>query len=218
MGKAKNYTSLGGVWLREQNRFIYIGDIVAADKALNVSVFTLKNHQLLGSDYAPRAHRLADGRWQLQAVQQTTWHSGKITAQHIPQMTLNIKLDPLVLSLGSKSIDQLSVAGLYQSIKYRKQSGLSVEQYQFAFWQRVFQPLATIIMICLGIPFIFGSLRNASMGLRILTGIIIGFVFYTINQFLGPLAVVYQLSPIVAALIPAVIFVISYVILFRRIT
>ena len=68
-------------------------------------------------------------------------------------------------------------------------------------------------MICLGVPFIFGSLRSATMGLRLLTGVIIGFMFYMLNQFFGPFALVYQLPPTAAAITPTVLFAIACVIL-----
>lgn len=51
------------------------------------------------------------------------------------------------------------------------------------------------------------------MGLRILTGVIIGFAFYMLNQFLGPFAMVYQIPPVIAALMPTVLCVAAYVIL-----
>ena len=68
------------------------------------------------------------------------------------------------------------------------------------------QPLATLVMIGLAVPFIFGSLRTVTMGLRILIGVIIGFSFYTLNEFLGPFSLVYQVSPFWAAAMPVILF------------
>ena len=85
------------------------------------------------------------------------------------------------------------------------------------FWTRMLQPLTTVIMICLGVPFIFGSLRSASMSSRILTGIIIGFVFYMLNQFLGPIALVYQWPSWTAGALPTLLFLVIYALLFSKI-
>lgn len=217
LAREKNYLNLGGVWLRDQNEFIYLANIDGVDQVRNVTVFGFRGHELQSISRASVGSRLPDGTWLLHKVTQTELGDQQMTSHQLDALRINVKFDPLVLSMGRQSVDQLSIIGLQQSIQYRKRSGLDVEHYQLAFWQRVFQPLATVVMICLGVPFIFGSLRHASMGLRILIGITIGFLFYLLNQLLGPLAIVYQFSPTAAAMIPAVIFIVLCAILFRRI-
>lgn len=217
LAKGDEYANLGGIWLRHQNTFIHMGDIINEESAREITVFQFKQHALVSMSYAPFAKRVKPDVWQLDNVTQTQLSQEQTSSQQLKTLLIALRLDPLVLSLGNRSVDQLSMKGLFDSIKYRNRSGLYIEQYELAFWQRLFQPLATLVMICLGVPFIFGSLRNASMGSRILIGIIIGFVFYIMNQLLGPLAIVYQLSPVVAALIPAIIFVGVCFVLFRRV-
>ncbi len=214
LGKEKNYSTLG--WLRDKNQFIHIGKIVSPTKVNNVTVFNIVDHKMQSNSYSGTAIRLKNGAWQMQNVVQSHLGGNKITSTTRPTLDLKIKFDPVNLVLGQKSVQQLSVVGLYKTIKYRAQAGLEIRQFQYTFWQRIFQPLVTIIMICLGVPFIFGSLRNSSMGLRVLTGIIIGFSFYTLNQVIGPLSVVYQIPLIIGAIIPLVISLCACVILFRR--
>ena len=61
-------------------------------------------------------------------------------------------------------------------------------------------------MMLLAIPFIFGPLREVSMGVRMVSGVAVGFCFYLLNQFFGPISLVYQFSPILAALLPTLVF------------
>ncbi len=112
---------------------------------------------------------------------------------------------------GERSIPQL-----YSYIKYLHYSGLRANKYEFLFWQRVFQPLATLVMILLAIPFIFGPLRTVPMGLRIIAGAVTGLGFYIINQFTGPIAVVYQLSPLVVAIMPTLLVTALGIVLLLR--
>ena len=97
-----------------------------------------------------------------------------------------------MLAQSRKDIDQDSIVQIWRNIWYRKAAGLAVNQFEFSFWQRLFQPLTTVLMICLGIPFIFGSLRTASMGSRVLLGVVVGFCFYIMNHFFGPITMVYR--------------------------
>jgi len=62
------------------------------------------------------------------------------------------------------------------------------------------------VLIWLAIPFVFGPLRSAGLGVRVLAGVFIGFVFYTLNQFFGPLSMMYQMPPFAAALFPIILF------------
>ena len=101
---------------------------------------------------------------------------------------------------------QQTLVGLYQTIRYRESIGLSVSQQLFTFWQRLFQPLATLIMIALAVPFAFGALREATMSVRMMLGIFIAFTFYMMNQLFGPMTLVYQFPPIFCALLPSLIF------------
>ncbi len=132
------------------------------------------------------------------------------------RLPLNVVFNPTLLQAGRKRVDQQSIVELYHAIIYRNHSGLATNQYQFTFWHRLIQPLTTIVMICLGVPFIFGSLRSASMGLRVLTGVIIGFAFYMLNQFFGPFTMVYQIPPVLAAVMPTLLFAVACVILLGR--
>ena len=61
-------------------------------------------------------------------------------------------------------------------------------------------------MIFLAVPFVFGSLRNASMGLRLVVGVTIGFVFYLLIQYIGILSLILSVSPIMGAGLPMVLF------------
>ncbi|MBX9705493.1 MAG: LptF/LptG family permease, partial [Gammaproteobacteria bacterium] len=111
---------------------------------------------------------------------------------------------------------QLSLLRLQEQSKYNKQNGLDSSTYTLAFWLRVLQPLATLVMVFLAIPFIFGPLRSSTMGLRILSGVMAGLAFYIINRFFGPFTVVYQIPPIVAAVTPILLFALLACILIRR--
>jgi lipopolysaccharide export system permease protein len=105
---------------------------------------------------------------------------------------------------------------LYSYIKHRKQSGLNAVDCEFIFWQRLFCPLATLIMILLAIPFVFGPLRSVTMGLRMTVGVIVGFGFHILNQSVGSISAVYQLPAMLVAILPTMLFaIIGWVLLLK---
>lgn len=59
--------------------------------------------------------------------------------------------------------------------------------------------------------------RSVPMGVRVVTGISFGFVFYVLDQIFGPLTLVYGIPPIIGALLPsASFFLISLWLLMRK--
>ncbi|WP_423062550.1 LPS export ABC transporter permease LptG [Candidiatus Paracoxiella cheracis] len=210
------FKAMGGVWLRDGGSFIHIGAVDSDHKVSDVSRFVITpQHQLLLSAYAPKAV-YKNGHWTMLDVKESRLTPQRVITKTIQQLPLNIVFNPSLMKEGQKRIDQQSIVDLYHSIHYRKHAGLTTSQYKFAFWQRLMQPLTTIVMICLGVPFIFGSLRSASMGLRIVTGVIIGFAFYMLNQFFGPFTMVYQIPPVLAAVMPTLLFAIACGIMLSR--
>jgi lipopolysaccharide export system permease protein len=85
-------------------------------------------------------------------------------------------------------------------------NGLQATTYQFYFWQRIFQPLSSMVMIFLAIPFVLGGLHRMLLGMRLMAAIFVGFVFFILNATLSELSIVYQVSPIIAAALPPVCF------------
>lgn len=210
------FKALGGVWLRDADSFVHIGAIDSEHVVSDVSRFVMTpQHELTSAAYAKKA-RYENGHWTMLNVKESHLTPQRVTTTMVQQLPLNIVFNPTLLQAGRKRVDQQSIVELYHAINYRNHAGLATRQYQFTFWQRLMQPLTTIVMICLGVPFIFGSLRSASMGLRVLTGVIIGFAFYMLNQFFGPFTMVYQIPPVLAAVMPTLLFAVACVILLGR--
>jgi lipopolysaccharide export system permease protein len=85
-------------------------------------------------------------------------------------------------------------------------NGLQASQFQLAFWQRLLQPVAIIVMLFMAVPFVLGSPRSSMLGLRILLGVVLGFVFYLSNALLGQLSIIFQFPPLLAAALPIFLF------------
>lgn len=206
------------LWLHQNHSFLHIGAILSNTVIEDVQRFDFdKNNHLLSAFSAPRAV-LYNGVWQLEQVEETALQSEQSIVKHYERAPLGFRFQPdLLRAKMQRDPDQQTLTVLWSNIRYRHQAGLLANELELAFWSRILQPLTTVIMICLGVPFIFGSLRSASMGARILTGIIVGFSFYMMNQFLGPLALVYQWPAWIAGAMPMLFFLLIYVVLSSRI-
>lgn len=197
-----------GVWLYNSDRVINIHTVTNKGKLQDVTNYQLEdgNKLRLVSHAATGAHQ--EGRWVFYDVKQTEFKDTIITNSNIPQQESNLTFKPKLIGVKHLDTDQKNLFELYSYIKYLKQSGSDATRYLFIFWQRIFAPLAILIMILLAIPFVLGSLRNVTMGFRMLVGVIFGFIFYILHQIVGPMSIVYEVHPLLASVLPLMVFTI----------
>ncbi len=206
-----------GVWVRNAEQFIHVQRVMTDRHLTGIIDYHFNgNHQLLSALHADYAV-YHDGDWKLYNVHESLIHTSgiKIVTQSV--LPWHVSLLPKMFSISISQPDQLSLPSLNKYIKYRVRNGLGASNYQLAFWQRICQPLATIVMMLLAIPFIFGPLRSVTLSIRIISAIGVGFSFYLLNQFFGPLTIVYQLSPLLAAVLPSLLFFMLAMFLLRRV-
>lgn len=110
-----------------------------------------------------------------------------------PQLLNTVVMEP----------EALSISGLWQYIHYLADQGLNNNRYWLAFWTKVLQPLVTAALVLMAISFIFGPLRSVTLGQRIFTGVLVGFVFRIAQDLLGPSSLVFDFPPLLAVVIPA---------------
>lgn len=201
-----------GTWVRDGDNFIHINIINPDNSIRGVMRYQFDNHRLLRASYAETG-QYKHGHWTFHNISESEINDQKIGSQHFAEQHWDITFNPRFLKMTTTDPNKISLPKLYQYIQYLKENAQSSNQVEFHFWKRIFQPLATLIMMGLGVPFVFGPLRNATMGFRIVTGIGIGVAFYILNEFFGPFSMVYQFPPFWAALIPSLLFAVGGMVL-----
>lgn len=219
MGRKIDPWASEGLWLHQGHAFIYVGGILSKDHIQDISRFDFDKDNHLLSSFTAKDAVLTHGAWQLQDVSVTQLTPTQASVKHYDAMPLGFQFEPELLEHKTQlEPAQQTITALWSNIQFRRKAGLLASELESAFWTRVLQPFTTVIMICLGVPFIFGSLRSASMSARILTGIIVGFIFYMLNQFIGPITLVYQWPAWVAGALPTLLFLLVYAALISRTT
>lgn len=206
-----------GVWLRFQNDFISIGTVSNDNILENVYQFRFDENHKMRLTRKIDSISLKDGIWIAHNTAQTIINDNKIDSQIIPEMNWDVAVKPSVLRITSSEPDEMTLHELRQFLRAQKSSHQTALNYQLAYWQRVVQPLTTVVMMMLAIPFIFGPLRSSTMGSKLLAGATVGFGFHIMNRFFGPVSQVFQWPPLFAALGPTILFAFIGLYLMRRV-
>lgn len=198
--------TIHGFWIRDCNNFVHINTIFPKGKLIGVTIYEFdKTHRLIKSLYAQSA-MYRKGDWIFKDVIESSLSERQVTKKHASEASFPMNLNPKLIQFSKDEPEDLSLKQLVSYMSFLKQNHLKDPNYNFAFWSRIFQPFATLVMMLLAVPFAFGPLRSTTPGLRLLVGILIGFGFYILNQFFGPISVVYQFPPLLAAALPTIIF------------
>ncbi|MDU4093524.1 MAG: LPS export ABC transporter permease LptG [Pantoea sp.] len=209
-----------GLWAKDGNNFIYIERIKGNNELDGISIYNFNDQRRLQSvRYAATATWDKENhRWNLGQVDESDLTNGKqITGKQSINGQWKTNLTPDKLGVVALDPDALSIRGLYNYAKYLTQSGQESGRYLLNMWGKIFQPLSVAVMMLMALSFIFGPLRSVSMGVRVVTGISFGFLFYVLDEIFGPLSLVYGLPPILGAVLPsAAFFAISVWMLMKR--
>lgn len=197
-----------GVWVREKDVFLQITAVHASGMIYGVNMFVFDGQQLHEIVQAKQAVFNQD-HWLLEDVQQTIFNHAPdekaIDVIKLEQYRWFSDLTPNLLSAAAISPDDMQMQQLWGYINYYKQQALNSTPYELAFWGKAFYPLIMLSLVLMGISFVFGPLRQVSMGYRVFIGVLAGIVLKTIQDALGPISIVYGFSPMYAMLVPALI-------------
>lgn len=205
-----------GVWLRVRNDFITVGEVVSNRELRRVYQFRFDaSHHLKLSRRIGKIH-YSDGIWKATHIQETVINETHTQARKVLAMDWDVKVKPAIFNTGNNVSSEMTLHELWQFLRAKKAAHQQALGYELNYWQRIFQPLTTLVMMMIAIPFIFGPLRDSTMGSKLLVGAAVGFGFSILNRFFGPLSLVLQWPPVLCAIIPTILFSLLGIYLMRR--
>lgn len=205
-----------GVWLRDGTSFVNIGEVLPDLSLLRLSIYeTTPDFELRRHVYAQRA-RYQESHWRLERVRTSRVEAERVRSGREPSAIWNAGITPQVVAVFTTRPEALSIAQLHAYIEHLRHNNQDVGRYVLAFWQKCLMPAAAAVMILLAAPFVFRPGRGGGMMQRVFIGVGLGLVFVAANRSLGYLALIYGLAPLVAALVPLLLFFALAVVLIRR--
>ena len=215
-GSGEAQTSKRGLWHRQGEEFVHINTVQPNGLMLGVTRYRFDaERRIQSSSFARRAQYQQD-HWLLTDVSTTLFRGDHTELVQTPEERWDVALTPQLLNTVVMAPESLSITGLWDYIHYLSEQGLNNDRYWLAFWTKVLQPLVTAALVLMAISFIFGPLRSVTLGQRVFTGVLVGFVFRIAQDLLGPSSQVFGFPPLLAVLLPASICALAGVWLLRR--
>jgi len=205
-----------GLWARDGTAFIHVRRIQAGGELSDIDIFVIEDNRLRSATHAREA-RYSDGQWILTDIERSRIAPDRVAVDRLARTRWDSLLNPRLLEVIVVEPHALSVWNLYRYLRYMQRTGQDAGAHAVAFWAKVVQPLLILAMIFVAIPVLLGSARSSSTGVKLFIGIALGILFYLISRTFTYLALLYGLSPALAAFAPLLLLTLGAVIVLRRV-
>jgi lipopolysaccharide export system permease protein len=207
-----------GLWMRDDMTYVNVGEVLPDLSLRNVRVFEFDESGHLRSLVYAENGTFEETHWRLDDVRQTFIDEDGAESRRVDVAAWRTTVTPDILAVFLIRPDQLSAWQLRPYINHLQRNNQETGAYELAFWNKLMAPVSTAIMVLLGVPFVFRSVRSGGLGVSLLIGIMIGLTFFVVTRGFGYLVLVYDVPPQAGSVLPVGMFLIAALVLLRRVT
>jgi lipopolysaccharide export system permease protein len=196
-----------GYWTREGQRFIYIHYANSQGTLKQVQVVDFdENYRMKSLLNSEEGQFFKEGQWNLKnSAQVNLLDNGQAQVVNKNQQDLALALQPKYVHMVTINPEDLAPTQLLSFMQYMHEYSQVPKTYLLAFWKNIGSPFALLALVLIACSFIFGPLRQQSMGFRLVIALFVGLGFYYIQDFLGYASLVYAPSPAWFVFLPIVL-------------
>ncbi|SMN13510.1 permease YjgP/YjgQ family protein [Bathymodiolus heckerae thiotrophic gill symbiont] len=209
LGGSVSTSSQKGFWLKNGNTIINVKKNFDSRVFGGVTLIQLdKNHQLEAALYADKA--IFDGKhltlentkhYQLNQTEKFT----DIQLKNQQKYSTEVSFNQTAIEALEKDPRDLSSWELYQHIGFLADNNLTSQAFEVELYKRAIKPVTLIAMLLLSMLFIFGSLRDATLGKKIFLGVVISLFFELSSRIGSVISLRFDYDPLFSVSAPTLV-------------
>jgi len=205
-----------GLWLREQERFIHVRYVTPGGELHQVRVFEFGPEQVLRQSWLIGQALPKEKGWDAREVVGNTFSSTAVEMSHEAQRMMPALVPVELLNVLVVLPQYMSMTELWRYARFLDSNGLESASYWLAWWGKLFAPLQVVAMLLLALPFALATRRSGGAGQRMVIGILLGLALLILTRLLTQGGLLIGLPPMLAALLPPVLFLALAILGLRR--
>ena len=206
-----------GLWLRDDNTYVNIGEVLPDLTLLRVKIFEFDNRNFLRFLSTAEQGEYQQQRWLLKGLQRTMIDDTSSAADKVTAAYWSTVVSPDILRVFMIKPEQLSAWQLTKYIEHLKTNKQETNDFELAYWTKIVTPFATAVMLILAVPFVFKEARSGSLGRSLFSGIMIGLGFFILNKAFTYFVPLFNIPPLLGAVLPTFLVCILSFYMIRRI-
>lgn len=206
-----------GFWAVDKGSYVNIREIQSGTSLKDIYIYQADSAAgTLVATHAERARYLG-GQWILEGIARSRAGPGGVEVERVERSGWSSMLDPGLLKLVVVDPKMLPAWGLWRYIRFMTVNEQDATAYEVVFWGKVVHPLLTLSMVLVSVPILLASARSRGIGSRIFAGVLVGILYYLVSRTFTYMALLFDLSPLTAALAPPLLFITAAILLLRRV-
>ena len=208
---AQDVNAKQGLWLRDGEDFVSINLADGRGRLFGINIFKFNQERQVIQIISAEQATFIDTYWAFEGVDIIDVNYDENNPSYVSQLRDDnwrwySTVEPKILSLFAvRYPDKWSMRSLWYYMKYMEEQHLNYDEHALAFWKKVFYPLVMMSLVLVGISFVFGPLREVTMGYRLFTGVLVGVAFKIMQDALAPVSTIYGIQPALAMFFPGML-------------
>jgi lipopolysaccharide export system permease protein len=122
-----------------------------------------------------------------------------------PERAWATELTPEIFGVLLVRPERMGIVALAQYVRHLSDNRQRSDRYEIAMWNKLFYPLAVLVMMALALPFAYLHVRQGGVSLKIFSGVMLGVLFYMLNKLFGHLGLLNAWPPVMVAAMPSLL-------------
>ena len=203
LSNSRVYQGKQGLWFREGTRYIRIKKLKYGKIPQDIDIFEFNhNGEMVTYLYVEEADVQNPQKWILKNIQKKVINGPRVSEETLSSIVWDSPFNREEMRLLTLPASSLAPSDLFRYIGILERKNQNVLRYELAFWGKIFMPLKTGFMVLVSLPFVFGPLRSASAGKRIMLGGLVGIGYYLTTEILEHLGILLGASAFLTTIIP----------------
>jgi lipopolysaccharide export system permease protein len=119
---------------------------------------------------------------------------------------LSSELTPKIIAVSASDPDRMSANELAVYARHLSENKQENERFKIAFWKKLFNPLAILVLMALALPFAYLQTRSGGVSIKIFAGIMIGVGYMLIDNLFAHLGLLSSMPALLTAIAPSLVF------------
>ncbi len=197
-----------GFWFKQDQTFVNIRSVLADLTLVGVRIYEFdKDLRLRIVRNAESGTFTGNGQWLLTAVKTTEISPTETRVTQADDYAWETVLRPSLLTVYQVAPEKLELNTLWENMRLLDTGAQKTSRFEIAFWNKVFYPVAVIVMMIVALPFSYFQRRQGGVGFRMFAGTILGLTFFLVGRLFSNLGVLNDWPPLFSAAFPLVVFV-----------
>jgi len=142
-------------------------------------------------------------KWILENFRETRFADDSVQVVESSVAVESFDLDADMLGVTLVKPVSMSARGLMSYINYLKKNELDAQRYETELWSRIARTVTVVLMPVLALAFVFGSLRSAGSGGRLMIGVLVGLAYFLASEMTANSGQVFRLNPAIVTWLPS---------------